>query len=385
MLTRKILQILFLILLQSNLSGSVPDYRNITLGSFVADVALANHINIYIDEDLSASKISFYVPDIKTPAALLNALKTSLSKKGLRLRKQNNFYYISKRIDFKPSSYLYKLQYNSQDDCKSILDTMGVKYKYLSDNNSFIIYSTPTLYSRVKLLLSAVDKRDKQVKIKIMIFEYYDKDLRDVGLQIGSMFKDITKSTQTALNSIISSISTNGVTLSSNAFYSALHLLQQHNIINVKQYPFVIAKNNKLFKFEAVNNVPYLVTTTKTNANQQTEQNSIEYKDVGLKISGTSLIYNDYISLSLKLVVEDFIKNDDSLTPQTYRRLLNSDTDIKYNQVLLISGLKRTKSLVNDYSIPYLSNIPFLGKIFQYKTHSKENLNITIAIEVTKI
>jgi len=131
-----------------------------------------------------------------------------------------------------------------------------------------------------------------------------------------------------------------------------------------------------------VTSVPYLVSSTTTQATNTSNQNTTEYKDVGLKINGKAFLHDDYITLDLSLVVEDLVSSAGTTTPQTYKRVLESSTNIDYNKVLLLSGLKRIKHTRNDYSIPYLSNIPFIGDIFKYKTNSDEEINITVAIEV---
>ena len=170
----------------------------------------------------------------------------------------------------------------------------------------------------------------------------------------------------------------------SKGFYSAIRFLNEDKKINLKQFPYILAKNNKKFKFEAVQNIPYLVSSTTTQATNTSNQNTTEYKDVGLKINGKAFLHDDYITLDLSLVVEDLVSSAGTTTPQTYKRVLESSTNIDYNKVLLLSGLKRIKHTRNDYSIPYLSNIPFLGDIFKYKTNSDEEINITIAIEVLR-
>lgn len=181
---------------------------------------------------------------------------------------------------------------------------------------------------------------------------------------------------------MIASVSSGSISLSSNSFYSALRFLDSKEIVLVKQFPFVLAKNNHNFEFSAVTNTPFLITTTTTDSTNTTEQNSIEYKDVGLKIIGKSLIHDDYVSLNLDLVLEDFLTNVDTQTPSTYKRAIKSDTDIKFNEVLLISGLKRQKHTKNVYALPFFSDIPLLGEIFKYKNTSDEELNLTVAIEV---
>jgi len=375
---------IILILVLSIYSVVASDYKNITLNEFADLVSKQSFKNIYIDEDINATSVSLYVPNEISDKDIFKIFKTTVSKKGYWLNRLGSVYYLSKKKQSKDITKLFHLKYDTSKDISLLLEQMQLNYKYLTDSNSFLVTASPTLIKQIESYINVIDVKSEQVKVKVMIFEYDVNNLRDIGIQFGSIYKDITQSTQYALNSIIASLSTNGISLTSNAFYGAIRLLEQESVINVKQYPYVLAKNNHDFKFEAVRNVAYLVTTTTTEDAKVSQQTSYEYKDVGLQIQGKVLTHKDYATLDLNLIVQDFVNDEITDTPQTYKRSLTSNTDLDYNKVLLISGLKRVRNIKNDYSIPYLSGIPFLGSMFQYKTHTDEEINITIAIELIK-
>jgi len=365
-------------------SAIASDYKNITLNEFADLVSKQAFKNIYIDEDINATSVSLYIPNEISDRDIFKIFKTTVSKKGYWLNRLGSVYYLSKKKQLKNITKLFPLKYDTSKDVSLLLEQMQLNYKYLTDSNTFLVTASPALIKQIENYINIIDIKSGQVKVKVMIFEYDVNNLRDIGIQFGSIYKDITQSTQYALNSIIASLSTNGISLTSNSFYSAIRLLEHESVINVKQYPYVLAKNNHDFKFEAVRNVAYLVTTTTTEDAKVSQQTSYEYKDVGLQIQGKVLTHKDYATLDLNLIVQDFVNDEITDTPQTYKRSLTSNTDLDYNKVLLISGLKRVRNIKNDYSIPYLSGIPILGSIFQYKTHTDEEINITIAIELIK-
>jgi general secretion pathway protein D len=375
----KILLVICLFLQIANAS----DYIKINLETLANRVSKQINKNIYLDEDLN-STVSLFIPQKIDDKDLFSVFQKSIFKSGFVLYRVGNTYYLHSKTSPTKNSYIYHLKYNSNKDAEQLLNTLNIKYKYLKNINSYIIYTTAYNYKNIISLLSQIDQKQKQVILKIMIFEYTEDKAHDVGIQLGSIYKDITSTTQYAINSIIASVASNGISLSSNSFYSAIKLLDSNSIVTVKQFPFIVAKNNQKFSFSAVTNVPYLVSTTTTEATNTSEQNSIQYKDVGLKISGDTLIHKEYITLNLNLILQDFVGDTISQTPTTYKRTLESNTNIDYGHVLIISGLKRYKHITHDYSIPYLKNIPFLGKIFQYKTKSSEIMNISIAIQVLK-
>lgn len=360
--------------------------QDIPLSFFAEKVSLQNNINIYIDEDLKDKLVSLYVPEQISNSDLLTLFQTTVSKLDYNLLKVGETYYLKKKfenVDLE-FSYIYKLAYNTSEDCKSVLTILKVPFTYLSDSNSFIITTTEKKYLEAETFLKKVDSKQKQVVLKIVILEFQDADIQERGVQWSSIFDDATGVTKVAINTIVAPLNTKNLTLSNIDFYGALKLLNDNKIISVKQYPYILAKNNQSFKFEAVDNIPYLVTTTKTQASNTSEQTSIEYKDVGLKINGKSFVYDDYITLDLDLTIEDIVGSAITTMPQVYKRHLISNSNVNYNEVLMLSGIKRNKIENNDINIPFFSNIPYLGEIFKYSYKTDKQLNITISIEVLK-
>ena len=363
--------------------------QEITLNDFARFVSNHNNINIYIDEDLRDTKVHLIVPDSIKNSHLKKLFTKTVNKLGFNLQKLGKTYYLTKKLKYIDRDYIYKLKYNSSKDCKALLSSLELKYSYLENSNSFIIKSTSRDYPKVKKHLLAIDKQQSQVMLKIMIFEFNDNNIKERGVQWGTIYKDISNSTTTALNAIVATINSSNTPMASNDFYGAIRLLNEDKYINIKQFPYVLAKNNKMFKFEAVENIPYLISSTTTEATNISEQNTIEYKDVGLKINGRSFIYDDYITLDIDLIIEDLIIEDNGnsqafIMPKTYKRVLKSNTNIQYNKVLLLSGIKRVKHIKDIYSVPLLGDIPFLGALFRYTNKKDEELSITIAIEVIK-
>ncbi|MEN4046994.1 hypothetical protein [Sulfurimonas sp. NWX367] len=371
-----------LIVLICSVLLAANDLLNISLVDFTDRVSKQTLKSIYIDEDINAS-VSLYVPDKISSKDIFKLYKQTLDKNGFYLRKLGHVYVIKKHKEVTMKSHLFQLKYNSFADCKIILDTMGVKYNYLKDSNTFVLLVNDDKFAILKKYLSMVDKKQSQVTLKIMILEYQSSITDERGLEFGSVYKTIDGATKSAISAIVAPITNNTLSISKFNFYSALHFLNSNNLLNVKQFPYVLVKNNQKFVFEAVQNIPYLVTTTTTDNANTSVQTSIEYRDVGLKINGLAYIYDDYLSLNLDLIIEDLITGSEPTnTPETYKRRLNSSTDLTFGSVLLLSGIKRIKHDTTTYSVPFVSNLPYLGELFKYKYKSERKLNLTIAIEV---
>jgi len=379
-----LIYLIVLILLNQN-SYALPSYKNITLNQFVERVSIANNMNIFIDEDLTKQNISFYVPTIKKSKTLFEAFKIAIDKKGLRLVKKGNFYYLSKKLKYKIHNYLIKLSYNCSKDFDKYLQLMTYKYTYFKSDNSYIVKCNLIQKKQLDIFLKSLDVQAKQVMLKFYILSYDSKKIKERGIKFGTVYKALDSTTKTAINALVFPLSTSKNILSSTSFYSALYFLNTNNDIQIKQFPYVLVKNNNSFKFESVQNIPYLVKNTKTDSNTVQDNNSYEYKDVGLKIHGIASIYKQFVTLKLDLTIEDIINTSgDKITPSTNKRYLNSITNLKYGQVLILSGVKQSKKENTHLVVPFLSNIPYLGKVFTYDYTSDTSSNISVAIQVQK-
>lgn len=376
------MKIVIFLILFLNLSLNALDSKiNISLAQFTSEVSFITNKNILISSDINTS-ISYNFPDLSNTQDVFNAYSTFLSLKGYYLIKRDSIYILNKK-SFELSSYSYKIKNNSYKDISNYLNFKNIKFVYSNDSNSIFFQSDKNDYKNIYDDLSSLDVQSKQVTLKITIFEYSSSDIQERGISsFSSSSYDSNFNLESFLSSIISPVSSSTLTYQSIDFNLALSFLDTEGVINIKQSPYVLARNNDKFVFKAVQNIPFKTSTTTTESANTSQNESIEYKDVGLKIDGTAFIYDDYVSLDLSLIVEDIISQSSDNIPQTYKRELTTPANVRFGDVLLLTGLKRTKSETKDYSIPYLSNIPYFGSIFQYKSNFESTVNISISVEV---
>ncbi|HUH41715.1 MAG TPA: hypothetical protein VLZ29_01205 [Sulfurimonas sp.] len=374
--------IITLLILIKFLSGSELE-QNITLLDFSEIVSTQNNINIYIDEDLKSKEVSFFVPDLIADGDLLYIYIQSLKKLGYELTSVNDTYYVTKILDSEIYSYFVPLVYNSFDNVSKYLTFKKIDFQYIDTTNTFVVYCVDSKINSIIQDVKEIDIQKKQVVLKFTIIEINEDLLRESGFEYSSSYTTSSGAVQNVLNSFILPFQSTNPVFQRSTFYGALKLFSEENVLKVEQNPYILVQDSKDFLFQAVTNIPYQTSTTLTQATNTSEQTSIEYRDVGLKVVGKSLIYSDYVNLDLDLIIEDIL-NSNSNIPTTYKRQLKSNTNLKYGEVLVLSGIKQIKSNKREFSIPFISDIPYLGELFKYKSSSDINSNISIAIEVLK-
>ncbi len=357
--------------------------RNITLLDFTELLSSQNNINIYIDEDIEAKEVSLFVPEHLKNNEFLHLYRESVKKLGYELTSVNDTYFLKKPIPNELISFFIDLKTNSSDDVIKYLTFKEIKHQYVSTNNKIVIYCLDSQFPLLFRDIKEIDKERKQVTLKFTIIEVNNDDLEKIGFEYSSSYLSSSGDIKNVLNTFILPFQNTNPIFMRSTFYTALNLFKEAKFFSITQNPFILVQDNKDFTFQAVNNIPYQRSTTITQATNTSEQTSIEYKDVGLKIMGKSLIYDDYINLDIDLTIEDILSTVNNI-PTTYKRQVKNITDLKFGEVLLLSGINQTKINKTDFSIPFISNIPYLGELFKYKSESYVKSNISIAIEVIK-
>ena len=375
MMYRMLLITLFLI---QSLYAEVE--REISLLDFTELLSAHNNINIYIDDNIS-SNVSLFVPEDIKPQDYFDMFKLSIKKLGYDVLKKGDVYFIDKIPDRQIYSYFLDLKYNSFDDVSKYLKFKNITFEYISSSNRFVIYTYPAVIASIIKDVERVDVQKRQVTLKFTIIEISDDDIEQIGVDFTS--STVSTDVKSVLQAFLKPLETNKLVFESGHFHTALKLYNEKNKLNINQNPFILVQDGKEFSFQAVTNIPYKTSETVTQSTINSEQTKIDYKDVGLKISGTSYINSHFVNLDLNLSIEDILSVTDN-SPTTYKRHLKSNSNLQYGQVLILSGIKQTKIKDSDYSVPYISNIPYLGEIFKYNSRSNQVSNISIAIEVIK-
>ena len=111
--------------------------------------------------------------------------------------------------------------------------------------------------------------------------------------------------------------------------------------------------------------------------------NQITEKDVGIELRVTPRI-NDQsrITLLVDASVEALLSAAEVLTekPRSTKRTVKTQVTVNDGDTVIIGGLIAENVIENRKYIPVLSNIPFIGKLFQSTSVDKEQRELLIFI-----
>lgn len=352
--------------------------KEIPLLDFAELLSLHNNINIYIDDNVSTN-VSLFVPEDIKPDDYFQMFKISVHKLGYNLSKKGDVYFLEKYPDKETYVFPIDLKYNSSKEVSKYLTFKKVPFEYVASSNRVFLYSYPAQIGSIAKDIQSIDVAPKQLSIKFTIIELTDDSLEQIGTDLTA--STLSSEVKSVLSAIISPQTSGKFVFQNEYFYSVLNLYNQKKDLNIVQNPFILVQDGKEFDFQAVTNLPFKTSESSTSSTIDTEKTTIEYKDIGLKISGTPFINQDFVNIDLNISIEDILSIVDN-TPTTYKRSLKSNTNLKKGQILILSGIQQSKQKQLDYSVPFISNIPYLGEVFKYKSSESQRSYISIAIEL---
>lgn len=352
--------------------------KEIPLLDFAELLSLHNNINIYIDDNISTN-VSLFVPDDIKPDDYFQMFKISVHKLGYELSKKGDVYFLEKYPARQTNVFPIDLKYNSYDDVSKYLKFKHIQFEYAASSNRIFLYCFPAQIGSIAKDIQSIDVPSRQVNIKFTIIELTDDGLEQIGTDLSA--STLSSEVKSVLSAIISPQTSGKFVFQNQHFYSVLNLYNQKKDLNIVQNPFLLVQDGKEFNFQAVTNIAFKTSQTTTSSTIDSEKTSIEYKDIGLKINGIPFINKEFVNLDLNLSIEDILNVVDNI-PTTYKRSLKSNTNLKKGEILILSGIQQSKLKELNYSVPFISNIPYFGEVFKYKSTESQHSYISIAIEL---
>ena len=277
--------------------------------------------------------------------------------------------------------------------------------------NSLVIVASISDFEVVKDVIQKLDIKRRQVYVEAAIIEMSLTKARDLGFEFqapvdqnlfnegktqavgGTNFGTIgpvvaggpaglASITGLAVGAIKGQFTFNGVNYLSVG--ALLHALQTDGDVNVLSTPNILTMDNQKAEIMVGQNVPFITGQTQ-NATTGAGNlfNSIERKDVGIKLSITPQISSDEnVRLDVNQEISDVIATSttNAAGPTTSKRSASTTVVVKDRQTMVIGGLIRDNVTSSTSKVPFLGDIPILGWLFKSKTSSVEKTNLMIFI-----
>jgi len=273
--------------------------------------------------------------------------------------------------------------------------------------NKLIVTASGRDFLAIQDVIRQLDEPRRQVYIETVVLEIDDDNGLDAGasshgalptsngssvvvggVQTGGLssidIKDSLMAASGLVGGIVGSPLTSSQTLlgtsipSYAVLFEAVATASHTNFIST---PSIIAVDNEDAKFHAGVNVPYKkgvlpaspVTTTGITATNIDRQDLNFELDIKPHISA-----DDNVLLEIKNDAKDLGTTSAELGPTWNTRGFETRVVVHDQQTVVLNGIAQEREITGETKVPLLGDIPVLGYLFKYKTHSKKRSNVLI-------
>ena len=262
---------------------------------------------------------------------------------------------------------------------KALKTIAGDKYvKVLSDSNQVLVYGTAAELRQIKTIMETIDTAPQQVRIEAAIVAMEHSFVRETGIQWSwKSFTGHGEDDTGSYGSIRFGKMPSGEPYS---FFVKPELKAEESTGNsvLIARPSITAVNGQEAKILIGDRIPVLVETRDDGETRTT----IRYEEAGIRLTCTPSISTDgtvdaeiYAEVSNPVMVSEL---------KAYRiTTRQAETRVRLNKgdVLVIGGLMDNRAGKQSSKIPFLGDIPLLGKLFQHARKTKDSVELYIFVK----
>jgi general secretion pathway protein D len=168
---------------------------------------------------------------------------------------------------------------------------------------------------------------------------------------------------------------------------AVLQAIASRNKSNIMSSPTIVALDNEEASLLVGQNVPFITgSSTSSGSSVNNPFQTIERQDVGITLNVTPRInQGDSVTLEVEQTIESVSSTVVSGAADliTDKAEMKTTALIKDGQVLVIGGLIREDEVENRTQVPFLGDIPLLGRLFRSHSVSKTKSNLMVFIQPT--
>jgi len=267
--------------------------------------------------------------------------------------------------------------------------------------NALVVRETPEKIELARKLLAANDRSAAEVEIELEVLEVDWDRLENLGIDIQPRTLAVTLNFPTGIpvNDFWNTIKT-GSTVNITNPSLILHLAKNDGSTKILANPTVRILDRQKARLLIGQRYPFQISftasvpsvsgttpgTTPTGAITTTETR-VEYRDTGLKLTLTPTIHlNGEVTVELNFEISAIgapipgLGLNAAATPPVNTRNLDTFIKVKNGETRLLGGLFQTIDSSANSRIPFLSDIPILGRLFVSGDQQRTRTDVLISL-----
>jgi general secretion pathway protein D len=266
--------------------------------------------------------------------------------------------------------------------------------------NSVVIRDTADKVAIAERLIDANDKAKAEVLVDVELIQVDSTKLRDIGMALSNYAPNFAIDTsKLGGNSTSGAVPLSNVGNITRSMWSVvlpsvtLNLIKSANEAETLAKPELRITEGQKGSLVIGSQQPIPTTTFNTSTTIGTSVvpiTAFQYKDVGIKIQIEPRVHhNNEVTLKLKIEASEFTGNQ-TLNGQTMPTFGTRDIDtvirLKDGETSLLAGLIKYNKTVATAGIPFLSDIPIIGPLFQdnSRNYTRTDLVLTLTPHIIR-
>ena len=279
-------------------------------------------------------------------------------------------------------------------------------------SNSLIILATPRDYDKIRDVLVRIDVVPRQVLIEAIIAEITLNDDLQFGLEyafasggVKNLFGSVGEGGSSGIgvgeegglsignSALLQSGAKRAVNIGKNGLFSfitdqehflaLIHAVHARSKVNILATPHVIAADNREAHILIGEEVPILTSTQQSTLASANIVSSIQYRDTGTiltilpQVNSAGLVNMEIRQEVSNVGVTSF---GDTNSPSFTSRETETTVVVRNRESVLIGGIIDERVERSRNGIPFLMDVPVLGRLFRVEQDKRERTELIILI-----
>nr|WP_050119694.1 type II secretion system secretin GspD [Yersinia kristensenii] len=271
----------------------------------------------------------------------------------------------------------------------------NVSIRAYDQTNALVITAHSKIMKELDQVIEKLDVRRAQVLVEAIIVETQNGEGLNLGIQWANKFHGgvnflqnpdrirANNNSENPIPTVISGLRAGFYKGNWDGLFTALATNSNNNILAT---PSIVTLDNMEAEFNVGQEVPVL-TSTQTTATDKV-YNSISRQSVGVMLKvkpqinkGDSVLLE--IRQEVSSVADSSGTNANNLGSVFNKRVVNNAVLVKSGETVVVGGLldKKLSKVINK--VPFLGDIPLIGRLFQQRKESIEKSNLILFIRPT--
>jgi len=388
-----------------------------TLSSVMTALARQSGTNIVLAVDPGAAtdqkeerRVTINIKDVPIePAVSLVARASGLA---YRVLGENTFLVGNKQNIMEESgersNIIYLKNLDAQKVAKSLENTAGVIVP-LEGQNAIMVYADPETFKNIQTLVSSIDLEQKQIEIRVRLIEVHLSNAKKMGIDWSRLNHLTTILAEDPTNARGSGLPYNYTDVDGylphgdptdfavlpdeqyfqringfkdighfsrqlTAFDITIDWLLENNAAKLLTDTRVTALNGSEATIHIGEVVPFVVTDNE-------RQIQVEREQVGIILKVLPSVNQDgMITATIAPEVSSVTDLVGGYVPRTKVRRVSTSVTVPNEQKIIVGGLLNSSLTQKTSKLPFLGDLPFIGRLFQHRYEVVENTDLIMEI-----